>query len=91
VRLNRFWNSKVLGAASSLLIAAFIADMVSLEMFRPRTPLPESGFVLAQGTRIGSHFMTWYVSGLDLLLELTLLVASMATIVACFNLRRRGR
>ena len=89
--LIRLWNSKVLGAASGLLIAAFIADMVSLEMFRPRTPQPESGFVVAEGTRIGSHFITFYVSRLDQLLESAHVAASMATTVAYLDLRRRGR
>jgi len=65
--------------------------MVSLEMFRPRTPQPESGFVVAEETRIGSHFITFYVSRLDQLLELALAIASMATTAACIDLRRRGR
>lgn len=89
--LRRFWNSKVLGAASGLLTAVFAADMISLEMFRPRMPEPEYGFVLAQTTRVGRHFMTWYVSRLDLALELVLLVATMVTIAACLDLRRQGR
>ena len=88
---RRLWNSKVLGAASSILIAAFVADMMSLEMFRPRAPQPESGFVVAEGTRIGSHSITFYVSRLDQLLQLALVIMSMVTIVACHKLRQRGR
>ena len=89
--LRRFWNSRVLGAAGSLLTAAFAADMMSLEMFRPRIPRPESGFTVAEGFRIGSHFITFYVSRLDQLLELALVAGSMITIAASIDLRRRGR
>jgi hypothetical protein len=88
---GRLWNSKVLGAASTILIAAFVADMVSLELLRPRMAEPENGFVVAEGFRIGRHFFTFYVSHLDQLLEWTLVVASTTTLVASLNLQQRGR
>lgn len=65
--------------------------MVSLQMFRPRTPQPESGFVVAEGTRIGSHSIIFYVSRLDQLLELALVIASMVSLAAYHRLRQRGR